>query len=78
MGCDDAAMSDRTRIDWSIPAQLVVWPGDDTVERPTVTLREAVAEAGRVEGGVVWIVLADGHILRPNQIAELQAALPRS
>jgi hypothetical protein len=27
---------------------------------------------------IVWIVLADGHILRPARIAELQAALPRS
>ncbi|KMO35804.1 hypothetical protein ACQVP2_16995 [Methylobacterium aquaticum] len=70
-------MSDPTRIDWSTPAQLVVWPGDETGDRPTVTLREAVVEAGRIETGMVWIVLADGHILRPGQIAELQAALPR-
>ncbi|KMO39554.1 hypothetical protein VQ03_15530 [Methylobacterium tarhaniae] len=69
-------MSDRIGIDWSTPAQLVVWPGDETGERPTVTLREAVAEAGRIATGVVWIVLADGRILRPGQIAELRAALP--
>ncbi|AWN48347.1 hypothetical protein DK419_19975 [Methylobacterium terrae] len=70
-------MTDRTRIDWSTPAQLVVWPGEPEAEdRPTVTLREAVAAAARVESGVVWIVLADGHILRPGRIAELRAALP--
>ncbi|MFH6785393.1 MULTISPECIES: hypothetical protein [Methylobacterium] len=69
-------MSDRTRIDWSTPAQLVVWPGDAAGERPTTTLREAVAESARIKAGVVWIVLADGHILRPGRIAELRAALP--
>ncbi|MEE8627965.1 MULTISPECIES: hypothetical protein [Methylobacterium] len=71
-------MTDPTRIDWNAPAQLVVWPGDEAGERPTTTLREAVAAARSVETGTVWIVLADGHILRPARIAELQAALPPS
>ncbi|TNC11295.1 hypothetical protein FF100_19385 [Methylobacterium terricola] len=70
-------MSDRIRTDWTAPAQLVVWPDDrDTDERPTTTLREAVAEAGRVATGTPWIVLADGRILRPGQIAALRAVLP--
>ncbi|BCM85828.1 hypothetical protein [Methylobacterium indicum] len=68
-------MTDRSRIDWTAPAQLVVWPGDEAGERPTTTLREAVTAARAVEGGIAWIVLADGHILRPAEIAELQAEL---
>ncbi|KMO19066.1 hypothetical protein [Methylobacterium platani] len=68
-------MTDRTRIDWTAPAQLVVWPGEETEERPVTTLREAVQAAGAIAAGVAWIVLADGRILRPGQIAELRAAM---
>ncbi|GJD49004.1 hypothetical protein OPKNFCMD_1730 [Methylobacterium crusticola] len=65
--------------DWETPAQLVVWPDSGEAgpdDRPTTTLREAVLAAREIGGErVAWIIMADGHILRPGQIAELQAAL---
>ncbi|GJD61378.1 hypothetical protein [Methylobacterium frigidaeris] len=67
-------MSDTDPIDWTSPAQLVVWPGRGPDEPVTTILREAVAAARSVEAGSAWIILADGRILRPGQVAELQIA----
>ncbi len=67
-------MRDTDSIDWTSPAQLVVWPALGPDEPVTTTLREAVAAARTVEAGSAWIILADGRILRPGQVAELQLA----
>ncbi|UHC18669.1 hypothetical protein LRS73_12945 [Methylobacterium currus] len=67
-------MSDTDSIDWTTPAQLVVWPAPGPDEPVTTTLREAVAAARTVAAGSAWIILADGRILRPGQVAELQVA----
>ncbi|MGX7703958.1 hypothetical protein [Methylobacterium sp. Gmos1] len=67
-------MSDPDSIDWTAPAQLVAWPDRGAGEPVTTTLREAVAASRAVEAGSAWIILADGRILRPGQVAELQVA----
>lgn len=67
-------MGDTDSIDWTSPAQLVAWPERGADEPVTTTLREAVAASRAVEAGSAWIILADGRILRPGQVAELQAA----
>jgi hypothetical protein len=67
-------MGEPDSIDWTSPAQLVAWPASGPGEPVTTTLREAVAASRAVEAGSAWIILADGRILRPGQVAELQAA----
>ena len=66
--------------DWNEPAQVVVWPeteGDELQDRGTVTLREAVRTARAApRERRIWIIMADGHILRPGEIAALTAELP--
>ncbi|WP_244539538.1 hypothetical protein [Methylobacterium sp. 174MFSha1.1] len=67
-------MGDTNSIGWTIPAQLVARPERGAGEPATTSLREAVAASRAVEAGSAWIILADGRILRPGQVAELQVA----
>ena len=64
--------------DWNAPATLVYWPGQDNLaEEACPTLREAIREADGGAGQTPWIVIQNGEILHPQEIAalKLEAAL---